>query len=96
MSLLEQLNSLKIHLERSLDAANSILAYIHLEVSDSEVESTDSSDYASENEEEILIPSPPILIRSNAYSNRPGTPELLGPMPKTYKKIDIDRFSPND
>lgn len=96
MSLTEQLKTLIVHLQQSIDAANSIMAYVHLHPdSDVEVDSTDS-DYASSDEREVYIPSPPVLIRCNAYTNRPGTPTLIPPpAPKTYKKIEIDRFSPD-
>ena len=97
MSLEQQVRALKIHLERSIEAANMILELVSLDT-DTEVSSGDS-DYASTDEIEIYIPPAPPLVRSETYLDnpvdRPGTPSLLGPPPlpaKVYKKINIDRF----
>lgn len=95
MSLADQVKTLKVHLERSIEAANRILELIYIE-SESEVSS--ESDYASADESECYIPPAPPLVRSETYLDvpvdRPGTPSMLGPpLPqKVYKKIDIDRF----
>ena len=98
MSLEQQVRALKIHLERSIEAANMILELVSLDT-DSESEVSTSTDYASTDEVECYIPAAPFLVRSETYLDvpvdRPGTPSMLAPPPlpaKVYKKIEIDRF----
>jgi hypothetical protein len=93
MSLAEQVKALKIHLERSVEAANRILELIYIESeSDEEKEASSESDYASTEELECYVPPAPVLVRCETYVNeRLGTPEMLGPA-KVYKKIEVERF----